>query len=47
MAKKFSNVCLIPCNGMLLVQNALRPIRRESERAGGTYPVVSVEILLF
>lgn len=37
MAKKFSNFCLVWSNGMLLVQYALRLIRRELDQGVGTY----------
>ena len=47
MANKFSNVCLIPYNGMLLLQKVLRQIRWELYRGGGRYPEVSMEIVFF
>ena len=47
MKKKFSNVCLVPCKGMMLVQNILRAIRLELDQERRTYPGVSVEIVFF
>ena len=38
MAKTFSNVCLVPYNGMFLVQNTLTTIWWELDRRVGTYP---------
>lgn len=46
MANKFLNVCLILYNGMLLLQKVLRHIRWELYRGGGTYPEVSMEIVM-
>ena len=46
MANKFLNVCLIVYNGMLLLQKVLRQIRWELYRGGGTYPEVSMEIVM-
>ena len=40
MAKKFSDICVVPYNGMFLIQNALRPIMWELERGGGRYSEV-------
>ena len=37
MAKPFSNVCLVPYNGMFLVQNTLTTISWELDRRVGTY----------
>ena len=41
MAKKFWNLCLVPSNGMLLVQNALRTIRWELDQGVETYSEVN------
>lgn len=47
MKKKSSNVSLVPCNGVLIVQNVLRTILLKLDRQGRTYPEVSIEIVFF
>ena len=43
MIKRFSNFCLVTHNGMLLVQNTLRPIHWELYQGAGTYSEVCAE----
>ena len=39
MVKTFSNVCIVPHNGMSLVQNAFRTFRWELDRGGAAYMI--------